>query len=145
MNPTVVFARTFDHDYPMPSRAHLGDAGFDLMAVENGVLDPGETRLFDTGWSMQMPEYMVGFVCSRSGLAAKKGVHVLNSPGIIDSGYRGSMGVTLHNASQQPVVITKGDRMAQLLFLTFQSPHLEEVAELDEHERGQGGFGSTGS
>lgn len=131
-------------------RATSSSAGFDLYAnlreEEEIVLRTGEIRTIGTGIKLRIPETMVGLVCSRSGLATK-GVFVLNSPGIIDSDYRGEIGVILYNISKEPFVIRSGMRIAQILFFNY--PHtvylnkVDRISE-DETERGGGGFGSTG-
>ena len=127
----------------LPSMATAGAAGFDLCAVDGQLLMPQTPTLIKTGISMAIPDGFVGMVCSRSGLALKKGVFVLNAPGIIDSDYRGDVGVILFNTSALPVTISKGDRVAQILFTPLAVLPLVEVNELTETVRGEGGFGST--
>jgi dUTP pyrophosphatase len=127
-----------------PSYATEGDAGLDLSALEATVIPAGERKLVKTGIAVELLPGTVGLVCSRSGLAYKKGVFVLNAPGIIDSGYRNDVGVILQNAGDEDFVIEAGDRIAQLVIQEFISVKLVEVEELGESDRGQGGFGSTG-
>jgi dUTP pyrophosphatase len=128
----------------VPLYAQIGDAGADLISTEELTLTPGQTKLVKTGTSVAIPESMVGMVCSRSGLAAKNAIFVLNAPGIIDSGYRGEIGVVLHNAGEEWFAIKPGDRIAQLVFVRHVVVDFNQVESLDETERGDGGFGSTG-
>lgn len=127
-----------------PSYATDGDAGLDLHALDPVTIKPGERALVKTGIAIELPGHTFAQVCSRSGLAYKKGVFVLNAPGIIDSGYRNDVGVILQNAGNEEFVIEAGDRIAQLVIQEFISVKLVEVEELGESARGQGGFGSTG-
>lgn len=133
--------------YPYPSYkpAKAGDAGLDLRTQKEFVLYPGECMNIPTGLCMSIPSGVVGMVCSRSGLAAKYQVEVLGAPGIVDSGYRGEIRVTLKNHGTQAVTFAEGDRIAQILFVAhhMEDAVLKEVEELDETERGTGGFGST--
>lgn len=128
----------------LPSRGTPGAAGADLSALEDVTLLPGETKLIKTGLAMAIPAGYVGLVCSRSGLALKKSVFVLNAPGVVDADYRGDVGVILHNAGLEAFQIQPGDRVAQLLIMDYHPAGFEEVESLDETERGLGGFGSTG-
>lgn len=128
----------------VPVYAQIGDAGADLISTEELTLTPGQTKLVKTGTLVAIPESMVGMVCSRSGLAAKNAIFVLNAPGIIDSGYRGEIGVVLHNAGEEWFAIKPGDRIAQLVFVRHVVVGFNQVESLDETERGDGGFGSTG-
>lgn len=127
-----------------PTYATEGDAGMDLRALEGGTLAPGEHRVFKTGIAVELPENTVGLVCSRSGLAAKHGVFVLNAPGVIDSGYRGDVGVILKNAGSTDFEVNAGDRIAQFVVQEFIRVTPVEAEELGESDRGTGGFGSTG-
>ncbi len=131
----------------VPTIASEGAAGADLHATRKEVLKPGEHKLIHTGWSVEMPERdMYIQIVPRSGLALKHGVTVLNSPGTIDSDYRGEIGVILVNHGQFAFTIQPGERIAQMIVgrsLTQAYP-LEEVTELSETDRGEGGFGSTG-
>jgi dUTP pyrophosphatase len=128
----------------MPVAATLGAAGYDLCASENKIITPSSPILVKTGLSMNIPRGYVGMVCSRSGLALKHGVFVLNAPGIIDSDYRGDIGVILYNSGDVDFEVIAGDRIAQILFVRLAPIGLEEVDSLDETVRGEGGFGSTG-
>lgn len=127
-----------------PTRAHKGDAGLDLTANENIVIPSMGWRLVPTGTKTAIPKGQAGLVCPRSGLAAKHGITVLNAPGIVDAPYRGDIGVVLINHGPKPFEISAGDRIAQLLIMPF--THLTPVGRpLDTTDRGDGGFGSTGT
>ena len=128
----------------VPFYAHEGDAGMDLRINEDVWLQPMERRIVRTGLRVAIPKGCVGDVRPRSGLASKQGVTVINSPGTIDSRYRGEVGVPLINLSKKPVMLRKGDRVAQLVVTPFVHCEIEVVDSLDETERGEGGFGSTG-
>lgn len=131
-----------------PAKATSGAAGFDLCAAigadERLVIDPGARRLVPTGIRLAIPEGFEGQVRPRSGLALRSGVTVLNSPGTIDSDYRGEVGVILINHGAEPFVIQRGDRIAQLVVASTTNCLFEPVADLEESGRGDGGFGSTG-
>jgi len=130
---------------PLPKYAKEGDAGMDICAAEDFTLPAFCWDTISTGIYMQLPE---GYECqirSRSGLAAKHGIQVLNSPGTIDSGYRGEVKVILKNNAYAPYDIKKGDRIAQMVFAPVTTAAITEVAELSDSERGDGGFGSTGN
>ncbi len=128
-----------------PTRAHEGDAGFDLHAVEAASIEPGRRASVGTGVAVAIPEGHAGLVVPRSGLAARHGISVVNAPGLIDAGYRGEVRVLLQNGDpEQTFQVDPGDRIAQLVVVAVESPELEEVAELDATARGEGGFGSTG-
>lgn len=133
-------------DLPLPSPASPGSAGFDLRAAlpEDLVLRPGERRLVPTGVVLEIPPGWEGQVRPRSGLALKHGIGILNSPGTIDSDYRGEVGVILVNLGESPFGLKRGDRIAQLVFSRVEPVEWEEVETLGESARGQGGFGSTG-
>ncbi|ABK69761.1 dUTP diphosphatase [Mycolicibacterium smegmatis] len=139
-----------DRELPMPTRAHDGDAGVDLYSAENVELAPGQRALVSTGIAVAIPHGMVGLVHPRSGLAARVGLSIVNSPGTIDAGYRGEIKVSLINLDPQtPVVISRGDRIAQLLVQRVELPELVEVTSFDEAgladtTRGDGGHGSSG-
>lgn len=124
--------------------AHEGDAGADLRSVEDTIITPNSRILVHTGLHMAIPDGYVGMVCPRSGFALKHGVTVLNAPGIVDSGYRGEVGVILLNTSEQTVTVRKGDRIAQMVFVPYVHMAFEHVESLPETDRGEGGFGSTG-
>ena len=130
---------------PLPKHAHAGDAGLDLTTRETVTLGPGETRMVGTGVSVEIPAGHFGLVVPRSGLGSR-GVNLSNCAGVIDSGYRGEIRAPLHNNHRvgAPVVIKRGERVAQLLVLPYVSCECVEVDELGETERGTDGFGSTG-
>jgi dUTP pyrophosphatase len=128
----------------LPARAYPGDAGFDLAACERVVLGPGERALVPTGLAIAIPDGYAGFVQPRSGLAVKHGISIVNTPGLVDSGYRGELKVALLNTDmQEPFVVEPGMRIAQLVVLPVPELELVEVDELPESERGVRGFGST--
>lgn len=128
----------------VPFYAHEGDAGMDLRINEDVWLQPMERRVVGTGLRVAIPEGCVGDVRPRSGLASKTGVTVINTPGTIDSRYRGELGIPLVNLSKKPVMLRKGDRVAQLVVTEFVRCDVVAVDDLDETVRGEGGFGSTG-
>lgn len=128
----------------VPKIATEGSAGADLCSSVDAVIYPGETKLIKTGINISIPLGYAGFVCSRSGLALKQNVFVLNAPGIVDSDYTGDVGVILHNASDDRFNVKVGDRVAQLLIVKCEHFMFNEVAELKQTDRGDGGFGSTG-
>lgn len=140
---TVKFRKT-DPSATLPSYAHPGDAGMDLCSIEELVIPRGERRLVRTGLAMRLPPGYEAQVRPRSGLALKKGVTVLNSPGTIDEGYRGEIGVILVNLGEDPFEVRKGDRIAQMVVAPCTRAEIVLVSELDSTERGIGGFGSTG-
>ena len=129
----------------LPSVAHPGDAGADLRSTEDCVLAPGERKTVGTGVSIALPDGYVAFIVPRSGLAAKHGITVVNSPGTVDAGYRGEIKVTLLNTDQSSAFeIAAGDRIAQMIVMPFARARFVEVERLPESERGEGGFGSSG-
>ena len=128
-----------------PSRAHDGDAGYDLYAVEAATLGPGERASLGTGIAVAIPDGWAGLVLPRSGLASRHGITIPNAPGLIDSGYRGEVRVLLLNTDpREPFEVAVGDRIAQLLLVRHEAPEVLEVESLDETVRGAGGFGSSG-
>ncbi len=127
-----------------PCYAHEGDAGLDLFSSEAQELAPGAYAVVKTGIAIALPPGTEGQVRARSGLAAKHGIGVLNSPGTIDEGYRGEIGVILINHGKEPFVISPGMKIAQLVVHPVVRVAVEEVQHLDETKRAQGGFGSTG-
>ena len=132
-------------DAVLPTRAYPGDAGLDLVACERHELGPGERALVGTGIAVAIPDGHAGLVTPRSGLAAKNGITIVNTPGLVDSGYRGELRVILHNTDRhETVVIEPGMRIAQLVVVAVPGAALREVDELPESERGSGGFGSSG-
>ena len=129
----------------LPSYARPGDAGADLRSTQEVVLAPGERVLVGTGVRIALPEGHVALVTPRSGLAAKAGLSIVNSPGVIDSGYRGEIKVCLINLDpREEIHIADGDRIAQMVVLPFATALFHPVDRLDETERGEGGYGSTG-
>jgi dUTP pyrophosphatase len=131
-------------DAIVPERAYAGDAGLDLSACERVELAPGERALVGTGLAVAIPEGYAGFVQPRSGLAARHGLTVVNSPGLVDSGYRGELRVVLLNTdAKQPFLVEPGMRIAQLVVLPIPELELIEVEELPASERGVRGFGSS--
>ena len=135
-----------DDESLLPTYASEGDAGCDLRSSGWHMIAPGDRALVKTGVRLSLPAGIVALVHPRSGLALKSGITVLNAPGTIDSGYRGEVGVILYNASKWDFVIERGDRIAQLVFQHHLTAAFDVVkdTELDETERGEGGFGSTG-
>ncbi len=133
-----------DPGLPMPAYARAGDAGLDLGAAKDVTLAPGERQLVPTGLSIAVPEGYAGFILPRSGLALRDGVTVLNAPGLIDTGYRGEVGVLLINHGAKPVAIRRGDRIAQLVIQPVARATPVGVRELGATARAAGGFGSTG-
>jgi len=131
-------------DAVVPQRAYTGDAGLDLASCERVELRPGERALVGTGLAVAIPEGYAGFVQPRSGLAARHGLTVVNSPGLVDSGYRGELRVVLLNTDRtEPFVVEPGMRIAQLVVLPIPELELVEVDELPSSERGVRGFGSS--
>ena len=135
-----------DPELPLPTYARAGDAGADLVAREGAVLAPGGGRAaIPTGVAVAIPEGYAGFVQPRSGLALRHGVTCLNTPGLIDAGYRDEIKVLLVNTDpQEPYEVTRGDRIAQLVIQRVEQAGFAAVDELPESERGTGGFGHTG-
>ncbi|KAB1939576.1 dUTP diphosphatase [Micromonospora sp. ALFpr18c] len=137
--------RQLDAELPLPTYAHPGDAGADLVAAADVELPPGGRALVPTGVAIALPEGYVGLVHPRSGLAARLGVTVLNAPGTVDAGYRGEILVNLINHDRDtPAKISRGDRIAQLVVQRVARARFEPVAELPGSRRGTGGHGSTG-
>ncbi|MBO7482415.1 MAG: dUTP diphosphatase [Kiritimatiellae bacterium] len=131
-------------DAVLPAYAHPSDAGMDLKSVEDVVIAPGRRALVHTGLVVNLPPMHEAQVRPRSGLALKHGVTVLNTPGTIDAGYRGEIGVILVNLGDGPFAVSKGDKIAQLVIAPVLQPEVVEVDAIDETDRGAGGFGSTG-
>lgn len=129
----------------LPRRAHPGDAGLDLHALEGVTLAPGERALVRTGVAIELPAGHAGWVVPRSGLAARHGIALVNAPGLIDEGYRGEVGVLLLNTDREAAfAVAAGERIAQLVVAAVAAPAVVEVDELAVSARGEGGFGSTG-
>jgi dUTP pyrophosphatase len=134
-----------DPDLPLPTYAHLGDAGADLLARLDVMLAPGERVLVPTGIALALPEGLVGFVVPRSGLATRHGVTTVNAPGTVDSGYRGEIMVNLINLDpHETFTVHRGDRIAQLVIQPVLRARFLEVDSLDATPRGDTGHGSTG-
>ena len=128
----------------LPRQAHPGDAGADLFSVEEVTIPAGERRDVGTGLALAIPWGYAGFVQPRSGLAFKHGIMVVNSPGLIDAGYRGEVRVSLYNSGREPFVVRVGERIAQLVVQRVEEAAFVAMAELPETIRGEGGFGSSG-
>ena len=144
--PTIdVLVTRIDPTVPLPTYAHAGDAGADLVATTDVRLEPGERALVPTGIALALPEGYVGLVHPRSGLAARLGVSIVNAPGTVDSGYRGEVKVLLVNLDPRDAVhLSRGDRIAQLVVQRFERAAFVAVDELPASVRGTGGYGSTG-
>ena len=141
----ILEVQRLDPRATLPTRAHAGDAGFDLYAMEAVTLEPGERALVRTGVAIALPEGHAGLVLPRSGLAARHGIALTNAPGLIDSGYRGEIRVLLLNTDRREAfAIAPGDRIAQLVLVAVPPAEAVAVAELGATERGNGGFGSSG-
>ncbi len=128
----------------VPDYAHPGDAGVDLFAAEDHILKPGERALVPTGIAVAIPDGYEGQVRPKSGLALRHGLSIVNTPGTVDAGYRGEVGVILINLGQETVQVRRGQKIAQMVFTKVERAKLEVVDRLDETSRGSGGFGSTG-
>lgn len=130
----------------IPQRATEGSAGYDLCTciAEPVTIEPGERCVFPTGIAVALPQNTAGMIYTRSGLGIKHGIHVTNGVGVIDWDYRGEIRVGLHNLSHEAYTVNPGDRIAQLILTPVLTPEVQEVAELDDTDRGAGGFGSTG-
>jgi dUTP pyrophosphatase len=134
-----------DPELPLPSYAHPGDAGADLVTAVDLRLEPGERALAPTGIAVAVPEGYVALVHPRSGLAARHGLSIVNTPGTVDAGYRGEIKVLLVNLDPvEPIELKRGDRVAQLVFQRVEKAVFEEVGTLPDSARGSGGYGSTG-
>lgn len=145
MQMVDVLVVRLDADLPLPATEHPGDAGLDLRARVDVTLAPGERRLVPTGIAIALPSGFAAFVLPRSGLALRSGLGLVNAPGTIDAGYRGEIGVVcINHDPRETIVLTRGDRIAQLVVLPVPAVRLIEVAELPGSHRGEGGFGSTG-
>ena len=129
----------------VPGYAHPGDAGADLISTDDLVLEPGQRATVGTGAAIALPDGFVAFVVPRSGLAAKHGITIVNSPGTVDAGYRGEIRVTLLNTdARESYAISAGDRIAQLIVMPVSRARFIPVERLPGSDRGEGGFGSTG-
>ncbi|HEU4366652.1 MAG TPA: dUTP diphosphatase [Methylomirabilota bacterium] len=143
-DPVRVPVLRVDAALPLPAYARPEDAGLDLHAAREVTLAPGARALVATGVALAIPPGFAGFVLPRSGLALRHGVTIVNTPGLIDAGYRGEVKVLLVNLGDAPVTLRRGDRVAQLVVQRVERVALAAVAELPPSERGTGGFGSTG-
>jgi len=140
-----VLLRRLDPELPVPSYAHDGDAGADLVTAVDLDLAPGERAMVPTGTAIALPEGFAAFVHPRSGLAARCGMALVNAPGTIDAGYRGEIQVIVINLDpKEPIRLNRGDRIAQLVIQRVERARFVEVEELPESVRADGGFGSTG-
>jgi len=141
-----VLIQRLDEQLPLPAYEHPGDAGLDLFARVEVTLKPGERALVPTGIAIALSPGFAGFVHPRSGLALRKGLGMVNAPGVIDAGYRGEIGVIVINHDQhESITLLRGDRIAQLVIAPVTEAELIEVSQLPGSHRGQGGFGSTGT
>ena len=146
MESISIPVKRIDPGLDMPAYAYAGDAGLDLRAATDATLQPFQRLLVPTGIAVAIPEGYAGFVLPRSGLSIKHGISIVNAPGLIDSNYRGEVGVILINLdAHEPFDIKRGDRIAQLVILDTPSVSLLEAPELEDSERGEGGFGSSGT
>ncbi len=137
--------KRLDKGLPVPCYANPGDAGLDLYSTVDVRIEPLHRVMIPTGLAIALPQGYAGFVQPRSGLALKKGLSIVNTPGLVDSGYRGELKVIAINTdTDEPIDIARGERVAQLVVQRVLAVDLVEVDELDETERGEGGFGSTG-
>ncbi|HEY1569858.1 MAG TPA: dUTP diphosphatase [Pseudonocardiaceae bacterium] len=148
MSSVEVLLSRIDPGVPLPAYAQPGDAGVDLVATADVVIDPGERAVVGTGLAIALPEGYAGFVHPRSGLAARVGLSVVNTPGTIDSGYRGEIKVCLVNHDPRtPITLSRGDRIAQLVVQRVEHAvfrEVDDVAALPASARGAAGYGSTG-
>lgn len=128
----------------LPRRTHPGDAGADLFSVEEVTIPAGERRDVGTGLALAVPSGYAGFVQPRSGLAFRHGIMVVNSPGLIDAGFRGEVRVSLYNSGREPFAVRVGERIAQLVIQRVEEPAFVAAPELPDTARGEGGFGSSG-
>lgn len=144
-SPVEVLVRRLDDGLPLPTYAHRGDAGADLVTAEDVVLAPGERAMVPTGVAIALPDGYAAFVHPRSGLAHRLGLGVVNAPGTVDAGYRGEIKVLLVNHDRTSTVrLQRGDRIAQLVVQRVELARFHEVALLPGSARGEGGHGSTG-
>jgi dUTP pyrophosphatase len=139
----TINVKRLDETLPLPEYKTLGSSGLDLYASENCLLAPGDFKTIPTGIAIEIPSGYEGEVRARSGLASKSGIGVLNSPGTIDSDYRGEIKVILFNFSEENFEVKKGNRIAQLIISRVERVNLKEVKELKPTKREDGGFGST--
>ena len=141
----VVKFKKLNKDAIIPDYAHKGDAGMDLYSIQDDIIEPLTWKLIPTVLACELPEGTEGQVRSKSGIALKNGVFVLNTPGTVDENYRGEIGVVLYNLNtKEPFVIKKGQKIAQYVINAIEYVDTIEVEQLDSTDRGEGGFGSTG-
>jgi len=140
----ILKVKRLTEDATLPSYAHPGDAGLDLFSCHDSVIEPGKVSLVKTGLSIELPPDTEAQVRPKSGLAIKNNVTVLNTPGTIDEGYRGEVGIILINHGAIPFVIKKGMKIAQMVIKPIIRVRVSEVQTLQDSQRGEGGFGSTG-
>lgn len=140
----ILKIKKIHEDAIIPSYAHAGDAGLDLFSIEEKVIESGSTVLIKTGIKIELPEGTEAQVRPRSGLALKHSITVLNSPGTIDEGYRGEVGIILINHGKELFKVEKGMKIAQMVIQRVVKAEIEEVKELSDTSRSEGGFGSTG-
>lgn len=145
LTPVDLLVVRLDPDLPLPEYAHPGDAGADLRTTVDARIEPGERAVLPTGLAIALPDGYAAFVHPRSGLAARYGIALVNSPGTIDAGYRGEVKVIVVNLDRNaPVLFRRGDRIAQLVVQRVEKVRFHEVSELPGSARGEGGHGSTG-
>ena len=145
IDPIVVKVKRLEKQAQLPIQARMGDAAFDLFSAVEYAIEPGESYGVKTGIALEIPVGYEGQVRPRSGLALNSGITVTNAPGTIDSGYRGEVRVVLHNLGKNSFHIKRGMRIAQIAIRPVPNVRFVEVDELAESERGDGGFGSTGT
>ncbi|MBU5593432.1 dUTP diphosphatase [Clostridium sp. MSJ-4] len=136
--------KLIDPKAKLPECAHKGDAGLDLFSIDDVEINPGESKLIHTGVIIELPENTEAQIRPRSGLALKNGITVLNTPGTIDEGYRGEIGVILINHGKNTFKVEIGMKIAQMVVKPTIKVNIEEIKELTDSERGEGGFGSSG-
>lgn len=144
MKELLLKVQKVHEDAIIPNYAHIGDAGLDLFSIEEKLLNPGDSALIKTGIKIELPEQTEAQIRPRSGLALKHGITVLNTPGTIDEGYRGEIGIILINHGKKDFLVEKNMKIAQMVVKPVWYVNVEEVKELSETERAEGGFGSTG-
>ncbi len=138
--------KLLDKSLPVPAYAHKTDAGMDLYSAIDCILKPYDRKLIPSGIKLAIPDGYAGFVQPRSGLAIKNGISLVNSPGLIDSGYRGEVCIIMINLDKEmDFTIKKGDKICQLVIKKVEQANLIEVEDLEGSDRGEGGFGSTGT
>ena len=145
MKELILKVQKVHKDAIIPNYAHIGDAGLDLFSIEEKLLKPGDSTLIKTGIKIELPEQTEAQIRPRSGLALKKGITVLNTPGTIDEGYRGEIGIILINHGKEDFLVEKHMKIAQMVVKPVWYVNVEEVKELSNTERAEGGFGSTGT